>query len=130
VHHTGSLGIIIFLAWLDTLDCHVLPVHPLGATWCHKLKINPKKQLYLAGCKTMASNAPDAFIIDGFGVQTRCPFENEVKAQKDYRFRKGGFTIIMISGCDVDGRFITALANHSEIPMISLLGILPSCISG
>jgi len=51
--------------------------------------------------------------IDGFGVQTRCPFRNEVVAQKDYRFRKGGFAIIVIAGCDVDGRFITALANHS-----------------
>ena len=51
--------------------------------------------------------------IDGFGVQTRCPFKNKVIAQKDYRFRKGGFAIIVISGCDVDGRFITALANHS-----------------
>jgi hypothetical protein len=46
-------------------------------------------------------------------VQTRCPFRNEVVAQKDYQFCKGGFAIIIIAGCDVDGRFITALGNHS-----------------
>jgi hypothetical protein len=45
--------------------------------------------------------------------QTRCPYKKEVKSQKDYRFQKGGFAIIAIAGCDVDGRFISAQADHS-----------------
>ena len=51
--------------------------------------------------------------VDGFGVPTRCPYKKEVPAQKDYQFRKGGFAIIAIAGCDVDSRFITATAKHS-----------------
>ncbi len=51
--------------------------------------------------------------VDGFGVRTQCPYKKEVPAQKDYRFRKGGFAIIAIAGCDVDGQFITASVKHS-----------------
>lgn len=51
--------------------------------------------------------------MDGLAVRTRCPFENEVEFRKDYRFRKGGFAIITLAGCDVDCRFIVATANHS-----------------
>jgi hypothetical protein len=50
---------------------------------------------------------------DGFAVQTQCPYKKEVPAQKDYRFRKGGFAVIALSGCDVDGQFITASVKHS-----------------
>jgi hypothetical protein len=44
-------------------------------------------------------------ILDGcvLAVQTRCPYKKEVPAQKDYRFRKGGFAVMAIAGCDVDG---------------------------
>jgi len=51
--------------------------------------------------------------IDGFGVTVRCPFANDVERRKDYRFRKGGFAIIVLAGCDIDGRFISATARHS-----------------
>lgn len=51
--------------------------------------------------------------IDGFAVRTRCPFESEVEFRKDYRFRKGGFAIVTLAGCDVGCSFIVATANHS-----------------
>ena len=51
--------------------------------------------------------------IDGFAVRTRQPFDHEVLMKKDYRFRKGGFAIIAIAGCDVDCRFISVNCNHS-----------------
>jgi hypothetical protein len=35
-----------------------------------------------------------------------------VLKRKDYQFRKGGFAIIVIAFCDIDGRFITATAKH------------------
>ncbi len=35
-----------------------------------------------------------------------------VLKRKDYQFRKGGFAIIVIAFCDIDGRFITAIAKH------------------
>ena len=40
--------------------------------------------------------------VDGLGVLTRQPFKSEVKKPKDYRFRKGGFAIIVLAGCDVN----------------------------
>jgi hypothetical protein len=52
--------------------------------------------------------------VDGFGVQTRCPYKKEVPAQKDYRLRKGGFAIIAITGYDVDCQFITTSVKHSS----------------
>jgi hypothetical protein len=52
-------------------------------------------------------------VMDGMAVRTRAPFENEVSKRKDYRFRKGGFAIIALAGCDADARFISATANHS-----------------
>jgi hypothetical protein len=33
--------------------------------------------------------------------------------KKDYHFRKGGFAIIAIAGCDADCRFISVNCNHS-----------------
>ncbi len=46
--------------------------------------------------------------IDGFGVGTRQPFKWEVKRPKDYRFRKGGFALVVLAGCDVNAKFIAA----------------------
>jgi len=51
--------------------------------------------------------------IDGFGVATRQPFKSEVMRPKDYRFRKGGFAIIVLEGCDIKACFICASCNHS-----------------
>ncbi len=51
--------------------------------------------------------------MDGFGVSTRAPFETEVIRPKDYRFRKGGFALIVMAGCDINARFICASCDHS-----------------
>ncbi len=51
--------------------------------------------------------------IDGFGVPTRQPFQSEVQRPKDYFFRKGGFALVVLTGCDVDARFVCASCNHS-----------------
>lgn len=51
--------------------------------------------------------------LDGFGVSTRCPFKTEVIRPRDYRFRKGGFAIIVLAGCDVDAKFVCASCKHS-----------------
>ncbi len=51
--------------------------------------------------------------IYGFGVRTCCPYKKDVFKCKDYQFQKGGFAIIIIAVCDIDGRFITATAKHS-----------------
>jgi hypothetical protein len=51
--------------------------------------------------------------IDGFGVATRQPYKTEVNRPKDYRFRKGGFAIIVLAGCDVQAKFICASCTHS-----------------
>jgi hypothetical protein len=51
--------------------------------------------------------------IDGFGVSTQQPYESEVIRPKDYRFRKGGFALVVLAGCDIDARFICASCNHS-----------------
>ena len=51
--------------------------------------------------------------VDGLGVLTRQPFKSEVKKPKDYRFRKGGFAVIVLAGCDVNARFVSASCTHS-----------------
>jgi hypothetical protein len=51
--------------------------------------------------------------MDGFAVLTRQPYDNEVLYKKDYRYRKGGFGIVVLAGCDVKCRFIVASCNHS-----------------
>ena len=51
--------------------------------------------------------------LDCFGVQIHCPCKKDVVRQRDYCFHKGGFDIIVLAGCDVDGRFICATAWHS-----------------
>jgi DDE superfamily endonuclease len=51
--------------------------------------------------------------LDGFGVPTRQPFDWEVERPRDYRFRKGGFAIIVLAGCDSKARFICASCSHS-----------------
>jgi len=51
--------------------------------------------------------------IDGFGVSTRQPFKTKVLHPKDYRFRKGGFAVIVLAGCDVKAWFVSVSCNHS-----------------
>ena len=51
--------------------------------------------------------------MDGMGVITRAPFVNEVSRPKDYRYRKSGFGVIVLAGCDVKARFLSASCNHS-----------------
>jgi hypothetical protein len=41
-------------------------------------------------------------VMDGMAVRTCLPFEKEVGKRKDHRFRKGGFAIIALTGCDAD----------------------------
>jgi hypothetical protein len=50
--------------------------------------------------------------LDGFAVRTPCPYKSEVRHQKDYRFRKGGFAFIVLAGCDIDAQFIVCSAKH------------------
>jgi hypothetical protein len=52
-------------------------------------------------------------VMDGLAVRTCAPFKDEVPKRKDYRFRKGGFAIIALAGCDTDARFISVTRNHS-----------------
>jgi len=40
--------------------------------------------------------------VNGLGVLTRQPFKSKIKKPKDYRFRKGGFAMIVLAGCDVN----------------------------
>jgi hypothetical protein len=51
--------------------------------------------------------------IDGLAVRVRSPFESEVKFTKCWRCRKGGFAIIVMAGCDINGRFWTVTAKDS-----------------
>lgn len=51
--------------------------------------------------------------IDGLAVRTRQPFKSEVSNVKAWRCRKGGFAMVVMAGCDVNGRFHMATANHS-----------------
>ncbi len=51
--------------------------------------------------------------LDCFGVPICCPYKKDVRRQKNYCFHKGGFAIIVFTGCDADGRFICATAWNS-----------------
>lgn len=51
--------------------------------------------------------------IDGLAVRTRQPYKHEVKYSKCWRCRKGGFAIIVMAGCDVNGRFYSVTAKDS-----------------
>ncbi len=51
--------------------------------------------------------------MDGLAVQACAQFTTEVNKQKNYRYQKGTFAIIVLAGCDADCRFITATAKHS-----------------
>ena len=51
--------------------------------------------------------------MDGFGVLTCAPYETEVVQPKDYRYRKSGFAIIVLAGCDANAHFISASCDHS-----------------
>jgi hypothetical protein len=46
--------------------------------------------------------------LDGFSVSTRAPYESKVVHPKDNCFRKSGFTISVLAGCDVNAHFISA----------------------
>ncbi len=52
-------------------------------------------------------------VVDGFGVQMRQPFDHEVEHPKDYRFCKGGFAIIVLTGCNINARFVLLSCTHS-----------------
>jgi len=51
--------------------------------------------------------------VDGLIVKTRAPTVHEVSAPKHYRSRKGGFGVLVLAGCDVDGRFVFACPNFT-----------------
>jgi lipoprotein signal peptidase len=51
--------------------------------------------------------------IDGLAVRVRQPFKSEVKNTKAWCFRKGGFALIVMAGCDVNGVFHMATAKNS-----------------
>lgn len=51
--------------------------------------------------------------IDGLAVRVRQPFKSEVDNIKTWCCRKGGFALIVMAGCDINGRFLMATANHS-----------------
>jgi hypothetical protein len=51
--------------------------------------------------------------MDGLGMLTHAPYVTEVERPKDYRYRKCGFAIIVLAGCDVKARFVCASCNHS-----------------
>lgn len=51
--------------------------------------------------------------IDGLIVKTRAPTAAETSAPKHYRSRKGGFGVLVLAGCDVDGRFVFASPNFT-----------------
>jgi len=51
--------------------------------------------------------------IDGLAVRVRQPYKTEVKDIKSWCCRKGGFALIVMAGCDVNGRFYMASADHS-----------------
>ena len=51
--------------------------------------------------------------IDGLAVKVRCPKKWECRHRKDYRNRKGGFAIVILAGCDINGRFYFATAKHT-----------------
>jgi hypothetical protein len=102
-HHDGIL-------W-PTLEPIDAAYHLIG------LPFNDPKQLekLLEGFHSHSHGILDGFIIakDGFAVKTQQPFEKDTPKLKDYRFRKNGFVIIIIPGCDVDAWFIMASCNHS-----------------
>jgi len=50
---------------------------------------------------------------DGLVIRTRAPHRREVKYVKSWRTRKGGFAVVVMAGCDVNGRFWSVTANDS-----------------
>jgi hypothetical protein len=53
--------------------------------------------------------------IDGLAVRVRQPYYTEVESKftKCWRCRKGGFAMIVMAGCDINGRFWTVTAKDS-----------------
>jgi hypothetical protein len=50
--------------------------------------------------------------VDGLAAHPQQPYDYKVW-KEDYRFRKGGLTIIVIAGCDVDCYFVVVSCKHS-----------------
>jgi hypothetical protein len=50
--------------------------------------------------------------VDGLAAHPQQPYDYKVW-KEDYRFRKGGLTIIVIAGCDVDCCFVVVSCKHS-----------------
>jgi hypothetical protein len=51
--------------------------------------------------------------LDGFGVLTWQPFKSKVEKPKDYRYRKGGFAIVVLAGYDINAHFVSVSCTHS-----------------
>ena len=51
--------------------------------------------------------------IDGLLIRTRKPTAKEVRIPMAYRNRKGCFGILVMAGCDIDGRFLMSVVNNS-----------------
>lgn len=51
--------------------------------------------------------------IDGLSVRVRQPYRSEVKDITAWRSRKGGFSLVVMAGSDVNGKFYTATADHT-----------------
>jgi len=84
---------------------------PLGLPYDDLLKLAELSN----GFKNPSGGILDGCVmaIDGFGVLTRAPYQCEVERPKDYRCRKTGFAIIVLAGCDINGRIISASCDHS-----------------
>lgn len=109
-----GLGVSTFYAengvlWptLQALD----ELFPLGLPYDDPIKLDELS----TGFKNHSGGILDGCVmaIDGFGVLTRAPYQCEVERPKDYRFRKTGYAIIVLAGCDVNGRIICASCDHS-----------------
>jgi hypothetical protein len=51
--------------------------------------------------------------VDGLCVRTRAPYLSETPSIADYRCRKGGYAVLVLAGCDVDGKFNMATCSNS-----------------
>jgi hypothetical protein len=56
--------------------------------------------------------------LDSFGIKIGYPYKKDVVRQKDYCFHKGNFAIIVLTGCDVDGRLFVQL--HSTVVILMM----------
>lgn len=67
------------------------------------------------GFKSHSGGVLDGCImaIDGLAVRVRKPLDSEVKYTKCWCCRQGGFALIVMAGCDVNGRFMAVTAKDS-----------------